>query len=94
MGTAILRMVRGSDDWKRIARRFRSRMEGWVRTYTRKAERPVTLEQTIAIGNRGTLALVSIAGKRVLVGVTNGCMQFHGVRSGPALELPVEGRVR
>jgi flagellar biogenesis protein FliO len=48
----------------------------------RTSRRPLAVEQTLVVG-KGTVALVSVDGERVLVGVTQGCISFQPVgRSG------------
>ena len=46
------------------------------------------------IGNKGTVALLSVHDEKVLVGLTNGCIRFHSVRAGADLEFPIGGVVR
>jgi len=60
----------------------------------RTTRRSLEVQQTAAIGNKGTIALVGIGQERVLVGVTNGCVQFHALRPDAELQLPVGGTVR
>jgi flagellar biogenesis protein FliO len=45
----------------------------------RTSRRSLAVEQTLVVG-KGTVALVSVDGERVLVGVTQGCISFHAIK--------------
>jgi hypothetical protein len=72
--------------------------QGWLRTIVswladHKAERPIVLRQTVALGNRSTLALLDIDRHPLLVGISNGSLAFHDLpRSDRGLQ--VRGYVR
>ena len=60
----------------------------------RSSRRVLEVQQTATIANKATVALLSVDGEHVLVGITNGCVRFHRLRSQAALDLPIGGRVR
>jgi flagellar biogenesis protein FliO len=60
----------------------------------RNSRRVLEVQQTATIANKATVALLSVEGDRVLVAVTNGCVQLHPLRRSPAIELRVGGTVR
>ncbi|HVZ15598.1 MAG TPA: flagellar biosynthetic protein FliO [Terriglobales bacterium] len=69
-------------------------MLSWLdRSMVPRAKR-LRIEQTAALGNKGTLALVAVDDERLLVGVTSGCIEFHALKNKLALDLPVGGTVR
>jgi len=92
MGTATLTIRSQSTAGKRA---LDAVLAWWQRSIqTRAARRRLRVEQSAAIGNKGTVALISVDGEHLLVGVTNGCIQFHSVRGAVSLDLPIGGTVR
>jgi Flagellar biosynthesis protein, FliO len=92
MGTAVLA-------WKQNALRWKRWMSTPIASFIgsrrlSRDENRLRVEQTAAIGNKGTLAMVSVEGQRVLVGVTQGSVQFYGVTPATALRFRLEGKVR
>ena len=92
MGTATLTIGRSGGEWRRRLEEIAAWCRRSIRV--RAVRRALAVEQTVAIGNKASLALVSIGGERVLVAATNGCVRFHVVRPAAALDLPIGGSVQ
>lgn len=92
MGTAALAVSRVSAQWKQwlatpLATVLRLRLAN---------RRPAALrvQQTVSIGNKGMLAIVEAGGEELVVGVTQGCIQFHRIEPSACLRFRVGGVAR
>ena len=66
----------------------------WQRSKRRRTCRPLRVEQSVGITNKTTVTVISVYGEQLLMGVTNGCIQFYRLNEGQPAKLRIEGVVR
>jgi len=92
MGTAVITLESAAASGRRWLNQLTA---AWHRRLSaRAALRHLEVEQSAMLGHKATVSLVTVDGERVLVGVTGGCIRFHGLRRSAALDFPVGGSVR